>query len=474
MNTSLKRALSLFLALVMLLLILGSCASSNDNKVKEYETQKAFTLSRENLSKFSIVYSSSNNDYDKRAAEYVRDEIKARTGVRLDIVNDVNEKSTEYEIVIGETSRDISKALDASTEGLDFAILADDDQIALEGNQFVIAAAAYFFVENYLGEGDFSSEIPMSATVHQPIVKEAKNHIILIGDGMGVYQTKLFDHLDMPEDNDFSDGEDIFYGYMLPYHGFSRTDSISGTTDSAAGATALACGYKTINAYLGLNRQRKEVQSLTELALSLEKSAAILTTDVQTGATPGGFTVHVRDRDLTSEISKAQILMSKDTGTIIAGSLGGFTSADITTLENKVVNTIDKIDDNENGFFMMYEEAHVDKYSHNNEIDRTFLSIARFNQVIARIMEYAFYNPETFVLITADHETGSLTPNEAGVLSYHSENHSSADVPIFAFGYGAERFDGKTIENVQIPKTIANLWGVTSFGDKALPPALKN
>ena len=75
MNTSLKRALSLFLALITVLFALGSCVTSNDNELKEDETQKAFILNKENLSKFSIVYSSSTNDYDKRAAEFLRDEI---------------------------------------------------------------------------------------------------------------------------------------------------------------------------------------------------------------------------------------------------------------------------------------------------------------------------------------------------------------------------------------------------------------
>ena len=80
-------------------------------------------------------------------------------------------------------------------------------------------------------------------------------------------------------------------------------------------------------------------------------------------------------------------------------------------------------------------------------------------------MEYAFYNPDTMILITADHETGDLRPGEDGALSYNREEHSGADVPIFAYGMGAESIDKKTVENIEIAKLFASLMGVESFGD---------
>ena len=98
--------------------------------------------------------------------------------------------------------------------------------------------------------------------------QQAKYVFYFIGDGMGVYQTKLFEY--MKNDCEFGDGEDIFYGYLLPYMGYSRTDSLSGTTDSAAGGTALACGTKTYNKYLGLDGNKNEIKSLTELASELK------------------------------------------------------------------------------------------------------------------------------------------------------------------------------------------------------------
>jgi alkaline phosphatase len=95
-----------------------------------------------------------------------------------------------------------------------------------------------------------------------------------------------------------------------------------------------------------------------------------------------------------------------------------------------------------------------------------FQAMVRFNQAIARFMEYAFYNPETFILITADHETGDLYPNAQGQLEYHSEDHTSKNVLVFAWGDGSQYFDGQTVENIQIAHTIASFMGDDNFGDQ--------
>ena len=50
-----------------------------------------------------------------------------------------------------------------------FAILADEEKISMEGDYFVIAAAAYFFVETYIPDTYCESSIPMQTTIHEPI-----------------------------------------------------------------------------------------------------------------------------------------------------------------------------------------------------------------------------------------------------------------------------------------------------------------
>lgn len=422
------------------------------------------TINGVSLKNYTIVYDEDSLDYNKRAAEYIKNTAHSRYGVNLQIIDD-DSQAQNHEIVVGETSRAISKALDADTQGLEFSILAKDGSIALEGDYFVIAAAAFYFMESHALTDSQVSNVPETISVKEPIVKEAKNYIMLIGDGMGLYQTKMFEY--MKNDCEYSDGEDIFYGYMLPYSGFSKTNSINGTTDSAAGGTALSCGYKTYNGWIGIDRSARTVKSLTELASELGMSAAVMSTESKSGATPASFLAHVNSRDNTVALTKGIIEAQQKYGTIVNCSFDYYDKDYMEDIKEKVTDTLASVSTNKNGFFLMYEEAHIDKHSHKNYMDKTFKALIRFNQTIARFMEFAFYNPETFVLITADHETGDLRPNDKGNLVYNSGDHSNANVPIFAYGHGAELFNGVTIENIQIAHTIASFMGDDNFGDQS-------
>ena len=416
------------------------------------------------LSNFVIVYKDDGNGYNQHAAEYIQSEIKNRTEIELEVVKDARFEA-EYEIVVGETSRGISTRLDAQTEGMQFSILAEEKQVALEGDHFIIAAAAYYFIDTYVPTDNFKAEIPKEATVCDPIVKEAKNFILLIGDGMGPNQTKLFET--MKNDREFGDGEDMFYGYYFPYKGFSKTNNYNNeVTDSAAGGTALSSGYKTINGFVGQDRSRNKVRSLTEIAGILGKSTCVMSTEPSTGATPASFSAHANNRDDTSDIISSQTKLKQIYGTIITCDFNKYTKAGILDIEKRITKNLAELEKNENGFFLMYEEAHIDKHCHNKDIKNTFSTVVRFNQAIATFMEHAFYNPDTFVLITADHETGGLTYKN-GKYSYTVSSHTGVDVPIFAYGDGAELFGGVTIENIQIPQTIADFMGVLEFGDPA-------
>ena len=457
-----KNKISLLLVIFIVissLAVLSSCG--------KYMRQP--TINGVKLSKYVIVYDEQGLDYNKRAAEYIKKTAQARYGVDLEIIDDNFDKKA-HEIVVGETSRPISATLNAETEGVEFSILAKEGSIALEGDYFVIAAAAYYFMEIYASADKQESSVPEVVEVHQPIVKEAKNYILLIGDGMGVYQTKIFDYMD--EKSEFSDGEDIFFGYMLPYIGESRTESLSGITDSAAGGTALACGIKTYNKYLGLDGDKNPVKSLTELAHELGMSAGVMSTETETGATPSAFVVHIEDRDKSSEIYKAHVDAIAKYGTIVDCGYDYTTASRLSVIESYIEENLSTLSANENGFFLMYEEAYIDKKCHNNNLNDLYNMVARFNQAIGRFMEFAFYNPDTFVLITADHETGELYPEEDGTLKFHFDDHSAEDVLIFAYGDGAELFDGVNIENIQIAHTIAAFMGDENFGDQSVYQSL--
>ena len=439
--------------IVLLLLVVAMLAGCAPKKAEK-------TLNGVDISQYTIVYSQSAPDYCQRAAEYIQVQILQRAGVEIPVLT-ASSGTYPHEILVGDTDRALSQELNSKSRNMEFYFKADANHIAMNADYFIIAAAAYYFVETYIPGSNFQSIIASDQiTVAEPITEKANNFIFLIGDGMGPNHTKLLEEYSIGEFAEDSDNEDIFYGYYLPYQGVIQTNSLSGVTDSAAGATALACGYKTINGYVGRDSHGEDVQSLTELAISLGKATAVMSSDLQTGATPSGFSAHAMDRDDTDDILACQQKLMLENGTLFECGLQATSE-----YQFYITEMLDQVSANENGFFLMYEEGYIDKNSHNMNMEETLLSMGRFNQAIGIFMEYAFYHPDTFLIITADHETGGLCLNSEGKMEFSSSSHTGADVPIFGYGQGAEVFRDYCEQNNEVPKVIAKLWGVENFGN---------
>jgi len=422
------------------------------------------------LSEFTIVYSEAQPDYTARAALWLQNEIRTKTGVELPLATvESLPEPAPHEIVVGETSRDISKALAAKADGLQCSFLARRGHVALEGESFVIAAAAYRFVTDYLG----GKNVPAEITVADPVTAPPKHFVLLIGDGMGQNHVKLFEAYRGQKVVDYTDGEDDFYGNRFPYRGLAVTNNLEGgTTDSAAAGTALSTGCKTSNGRIGRSAEGADLLSITELAASRGMATAVMSTEVSSGATPSAFSAHADNRSETEAILASQKAVQAACGTVIDCDYNVYTAAELTALESALTENLATLYANQNGSFIMYEEAYIDKHSHNNELLLAFKALARFNQAIGIVMEQAFYHPDTLVVITADHETGSLVNRGQGKFSYTSTAHSNFKVPVFAYGQGAEVFHGQTVENVQIPKTLAKLMGASLAAetDAQYPP----
>lgn len=436
------------MALLMVVCLLAGCGAE----------KSSMSLNGVDISKYAIVYPQEGTDYCQRAAQYIHDKILERTGVDIPVYSDSRE-SQSHEIILGQTNRPLSRDIAIRHQDMKFAIKADKNHIALNAQSFIIAAAAYYFVETYIPGNRFQSEIPVGKIAQcEPITEKPNNFIYLIGDGMGINHTKLPEQHDIEEYIPNSDFEDIFYGYYLPYQGVAHTNSLSGTTDSAAGATALACGIKTINGIVGRDQYGNDAQSLTELAISLGMATAVMSSDAQDGATPAGFSAHAADRSDSADILACQEILRTQSATVFACGL--YTEPNYETV---ILDVLHQVEQDPEGFFLMYEEGYIDKKSHNNDMGGTLMYMGRFNQAIGVFMEYAFYNPDTFLIITADHETGGLQTQSDGLFGFTTGNHTAADVPVFAYGQGAEAFDNYNEENNEIPKVIAALWGVHDF-----------
>ena len=133
---------------------------------------------------------------------------------------------------------------------------------------------------------------------HNP--KFAKNSILFIGDGMGGAQITASRIWSQGSKGSLS-MENISNIALIKTYSLDNY-----TTDSAAAGTALACGQKTYNGYIGMTRdenQRPEVlSSLIQKIKAQGKSIGIISTTRVSHATPAAFFAHVENRNMEEEI----------------------------------------------------------------------------------------------------------------------------------------------------------------------------
>lgn len=141
-------------------------------------------------------------------------------------------------------------------------------------------------------------------------------------------------------------------------------------------------------------------------------------------------------------------------------------SEPIVYLEKATVKALDILSrNNKDGFFLMIESAIIDGYGHNNDSDGMIVEMKEFNRTLQNMIDYVNNNPETLLVVTADHETGGTgvyynghkPGNEGPVkLNFSTSGHTGTVVPIFAYGPGAENFAG-LMKNTDVPKKIEAL-----------------
>jgi alkaline phosphatase len=120
----------------------------------------------------------------------------------------------------------------------------------------------------------------------------------------------------------------------------------------------------------------------------------------------------------------------------------------------------------------MIEEAHIDKNAHNIRVEQVIHTVTRYNESIAYTVQFILCHPGTALVITADHETGGITPDPTSKYGYKWTSHTSdtytehtnKNVPIYAVGPETEFFNGKNTENIDIAKFIASVFSSTPFG----------
>ena len=337
--------------------------------------------------------------------------------------------------------------------------------------------------------------------------KKYDNVILMIGDGMGP------NHLELAKQER---GISLFMEDACDLFGYSKTRShSSAVTDSAAGGTALSSGVRTTNRYVATYWYDplgwfSVPRTLAEAALMTGRRSGVITTDKTDGATPASFTAHTSDRgnsedistqqaksgfdliwgaavdtfdpDLAAENGFATLTTKREMDALKPGSKSfaqfdydvmwrteapaDSASPTLSQMTEKAISLLD----NDDGFFLMVEGAHIDKWSHtSNEPDNYDTKVANaaeaveeFDKAIEIAANFAKEDGSTLVVITADHETGGITLQD-GKYTYTKSSHTGVDVPLIVFGSDDFIADGEHIENRQVAQRIGEKMGLGDF-----------
>ncbi len=319
---------------------------------------------------------------------------------------------------------------------------------------------------------------------------EVRNIILMIGDGMGLNQVYGAYTASKGELNIF---QFPVTGILLTY---SEDNYI---TDSAAGATAFACGEKTNNGSVGVDKNGVPLKNIFEYAAEKNVATGIVVTCEYTHATPAAFFAHVKSRKSEKEIAYA--LSKTETNLVIAGGRKYLSD----TLNGEIIeNTLKKrgfqikkqlnelndqvkkqicliseshlppyalgrgnflpdatekainiLSQNSHGFILMVEGSQIDWGGHDNSINYVISETLDFDRAVGKALEFAKKDGHTLVIVIADHETGGLTLtggdiNSGKIISHFSTtDHTASPIVMFAFGPKSELFTG-IHQNTQI------------------------
>lgn len=313
----------------------------------------------------------------------------------------------------------------------------------------------------------------------QTKAEKVKNVVLIVGDGMGLEHVAA---------GQLASGVDFrFTRWSSATVNTdcldSATNAATKTTDSAAAATALACGQLTYKRYVGKDANGNDLQTIFDVAMQQGMKTGYVTTDKPYGATPSCFSAHSLDRGNTNEILSSQL--QSGLNLMCAARSESFHSMQEQMTQNGYVycnnyenrNNLQQSEkavclwdlegygesvklcdattfaldflDNDNGFVLMIEQAHVDKNSHDNNFDGMVSAVNSLNDTVEAVLEWVGNRNDTAILITADHETGDLSVSANAMLpnSYETASgstiyykwtqasHSDTDVGLFCYGF---------------------------------------
>lgn len=281
---------------------------------------------------------------------------------------------------------------------------------------------------------------------------QLKYIFLFIGDGMSTPQIRA------AEEALTAAGRGPLSFTDFPVVGAAHTNNVEGAvTDSAAAATAIASGTKTLNNYLNIDPDGNRLTTIAETLRDAGREIGVLTTVSLDHATPAGFYAHVNSRrsydtiaddlfasgfsffagggfhdtpDADEHAQENGYTLVHSPADAPSGDGGGLiVSSDLIFGDCGVLPAIDGGErahflrdctnlaiqrlTNPNGFYMMVEGGRIDYFCHYNDAGSFVAELLDFDEAVAAAV--AFYNEhpaETLILVTGDHETGAVSLTE--------------------------------------------------------------
>ena len=308
-------------------------------------------------------------------------------------------------------------------------------------------------------------------TAASPELNTPKNIIMVVADGMGpAYTTAYRNYMDDPSTPVI---ENVVFDDILVGNASTYPAPVSGyVTDSAAAATALATGIKSYNGAIGVDVNKKPVKSVMHYAKSKGMRTGLAVTSQIVHATPASYIAHNESRKNYNAIAE-DFFDIRVNGEFVADvMLGGGTSyfkredRDIATqfTDNnyQFVDTYETLEDvpagsnvlglfapvalpavlddekknrlqyltknaikhleNDKGFFLLVEASQVDWAGHSNDIASAMAEMHDLAITLEYLRDYVAKNPDTLVVLTADHSTGGLTIGANGDYRWSPEH----------------------------------------------------
>ncbi|MBM7659962.1 alkaline phosphatase [Bacillus mesophilus] len=315
----------------------------------------------------------------------------------------------------------------------------------------------------------------------QPLVKaenlpSVKNVILLIGDGMGIHYTSSYRYLkDSSQTTEVE--KTVFDPYLVGQQMTYPNDPDENITNSAAAGTALATGIKTYNNAISVDHNGKYLQTVLEAAKELGMATGIVATAEITHATPAAFGAHNKhrenmidiaddyfdeeikgkhkidvilgggrkyfereDRNLVEEFKNDGFSYVKNTKELTTDQneqiIGLFAkeglpkmfdrNATIPSLEIMTSSAIERLNKNDQGFFLMVEGSQIDWAGHDQDIVSAMSEIEDFEKAFKAAIEFGKKDQHTLVIATADHSTGGYTMGANGIYNWHPSSIKAA------------------------------------------------